>query len=329
MEQFSPEELMKNSIYGVWYTEDVLSLFQYIKEQEKKGDPLILTGFDIQGMKGVFNQSTYQWINQVNPAKAELLTQAETEFFTLLNSQTHEEFLQKKQKLTRQYEELEQFVNGYTAELKAHSSHQPQSVDILQQSLKLRKEIMNVYMVQQMKLDTGQPIEHLEDHPFFLRDRMMAQNFQWIAEELYPNKKIVVWGHNYHLRKQNTKVIKDFTSITPTGPNMGDYLPERLKKQSYTIGIYAYSGASLGSDNQTIFHVNSTHNPTSLEALLKKVQHPYVFVDFLQARYNKGTSWIYTPRINLYWGIYEEQMILKEQYDGIIWIDNITPSIII
>ncbi|MET4565290.1 erythromycin esterase-like protein [Bacillus subtilis] len=29
------------------------------------------------------------------------------------------------------------------------------------------------------------------------------------------------------------------------------------------------------------------------------------------------------------WGFTEEQMILKEQYDGVIWLEHITPSVII
>lgn len=38
---------------------------------------------------------------------------------------------------------------------------------------------------------------------------------------------------------------------------------------------------------------------------------------------------MYTPRTALYWGFMEEQMILKEQYDGVIWLEHITPSVII
>ncbi|EMA6343025.1 erythromycin esterase family protein [Bacillus cytotoxicus] len=38
---------MKKAINGVWHTEDLEELFQYIKEQKEKGPPLILTGFDI------------------------------------------------------------------------------------------------------------------------------------------------------------------------------------------------------------------------------------------------------------------------------------------
>ncbi|MCY8918822.1 erythromycin esterase family protein [Bacillus atrophaeus] len=61
---------MKDSIFDVWHTEDVLELFQYIKEQKEKGDPLILTGFDIQDMPGKFNKSVHDLFKKVDPAKA-------------------------------------------------------------------------------------------------------------------------------------------------------------------------------------------------------------------------------------------------------------------
>ena len=43
-----PTKLMRNSIFGVWYTEEVKELFSYIIETQKTKNPLILVGFDIQ-----------------------------------------------------------------------------------------------------------------------------------------------------------------------------------------------------------------------------------------------------------------------------------------
>lgn len=85
----------------------------------------------------------------------------------------------------------------------------------------------------------------------------------------------------------------------------------------------------IGSDNKTVKPVTSPPPSESLEALLKAADRPAVFVDFLHTKNKKGTSWMYTPRTALYWGFTEEQMILKEQYDGVIWLEHITPSVII
>ncbi|AUZ25080.1 hydrolase [Bacillus subtilis] len=329
MDQSTPKSTMKNSIYAVWHTEDVVELFAYMKEQKEKGDPLILTGFDIQGMKNSFNDAANQWVKAVDPEKAELLSQSENDFSTLVtDSSTFDEFAQKKERLVKNYQELIKFAETNASALKAHLPKEPKAYEMFMHSLQLRIDVMEMYMLGEMKEKLKDYPENIEDFSFYMRDRVMAEQFQWVAETLYPNKKIIVWGHNYHLRKQNTKMIQDWTYVN--GPNMGDYLPERLKKQTYTIGIYAYSGASLdSSDNKTVMPVTSPPPPGSLEALLKAADHPAVFVDFLHTKNKKGTSWMYTPRTALYWGYKEEQMILKEQYDGVIWLEHITPSVII
>ncbi|QIW78585.1 erythromycin esterase family protein [Bacillus tequilensis] len=329
MDQSTPKSTMKNSIYAVWHTEDVVELFDYMKEQKEKGDPLILTGFDIQGMKNSFNDAANQWVKAVDPEKAELLSQSENDFSKLVtDSSTFAEFTQKKEALVKNYQELIKFAENNASALKAHLPKEPKAYEIFMHSLQLRIDVMEIYMPQEMKQNLKEPLERLEDVPFILRDRMMAEQFEWVADTLYPKQKIIVWGHNYHLRKQNTKMIQDWTYAN--GPNMGDYLPDRLKKQTYTIGIYAYSGASLDSiDNKTVIPVTSPPPAGSLEALLKSAGHPAVFVDVLHTKNKKGTSWMYTPRAALYWGRTEEQMIVKEQYDGIIWLEHITPSVII
>jgi erythromycin esterase len=328
LHDLSSSELMKRSIFGVWYTQEVADLFQYLQEQEKKGDPLVLTGFDIQVMGNFFTKSTYDWIKQVNPSKAELFKQAEESMVKLRTQKTEGDFIQEQTKINEQYSTLERFVEEHRKELASSSPQHEQAVEILSQSLKLRKETLMRYELPSWKADHSVPIYDIEEHPTVLRDRMMAENLEFLAEKMYPKEKIIVWGHNYHVRKNNSKVT-DAKSAQSFPSNMGDYLPEELKRQTYTIGIYAYSGASLNSDNKTVVPVNKEQDPTSLESLLRYANHSSLFVDLLHTPYNKRTSWIYTPRIALYWGSWEERMILKEQYDGIIWIEHITPAKII
>jgi len=329
LHDLSSTELMKRSIFGVWYTQEVADLFEYLQEQEKKGDPLTLTGFDIQVMGNLFTKSTYEWIKQVDTSKADLFKQAEESMMKLQDQKTKEDFVQEQAKINEAYSTLEHFVKEHRKELATLSPQHEQDVDILLQSLKLRKETLMRYELPNWNVSHNVPIYDVEKHPMVLRDRMMAENLEYLAEEMYPTEKMIVWGHNYHVRKNNSKVkYADYGQNFLN--NMGDYLPDSFKKQTYTVGIYAYSGASLdSSDNKTVTPVNEEKDPTSLESLLKYANHSSLFVDLLHTPYNKRTSWIYRPRIALYWGFLKEEMILKEQYDGIIWIERITPAKII
>ena len=49
----APHVTMGRCIFGVWYTEDVYELFEYLKETRKTSRPLILAGFDVQLSNGV------------------------------------------------------------------------------------------------------------------------------------------------------------------------------------------------------------------------------------------------------------------------------------
>src|SRR3569833_356311 len=46
--QWTPQELMQNSVFAVWSTTDVQELFSYIRLTQTTTQPLVLAGFDVQ-----------------------------------------------------------------------------------------------------------------------------------------------------------------------------------------------------------------------------------------------------------------------------------------
>lgn len=56
-------------------------------------------------------------------------------------------------------------------------------------SLQLRIDVMETYMLEEMKEKLEEYPENIEDFSFFMRDRMMAEQFQWVADTLYPKRK--------------------------------------------------------------------------------------------------------------------------------------------
>lgn len=66
LDQFTALQAMKKSLYGVWHTEEILELFQYIKDQKEKGTPLILTGFDAQfRWYSYFPEFAKEWLEKL------------------------------------------------------------------------------------------------------------------------------------------------------------------------------------------------------------------------------------------------------------------------
>lgn len=329
LSKLDAKDAMKNSIYGTWHTQDLIDLFQYLKEQKQKGDPLHLIGFDIHNMSETFLNGTKDWIAKADPKAKELLEQAEKSYSDLKKSATYQEYLQKKDPVLQKYQQLEKIVDQHKLLLANQYPDQPKAVQILKETIELRIRMIERYIPFDVKENQEVPEypTNLEDITWIKRDRLMAENLTIIAEEIYRNDKIIVWGHNYHIRKDNTKMIQDWTNVQ--APNMGTYLPTHLKKQTYFLGIYAFSGASLEpSDNKTIVPVVPPA-PNSIEAIFKSVGHPHVFLDLSKAPQNKGTSWMNTPLNASHFGSLPELMKAKEQYDGIIWLEKIIPSIIV
>ncbi|PDZ81685.1 erythromycin esterase family protein, partial [Bacillus toyonensis] len=131
----------------------------------------------------------------------------------------------------------------------------------------------------------------------------------------------------------NSKMILDYTKLQQynfVGPNMMDYLPQRIKNQMYTIGVFAYSGSSWNSENNKIVTVHAEHEEQSIEKIISTVGSPNVFVNLKGESNRPETSWMFTPTAASYWGDKkrEEIMIPNEQYDGILWLEKTSPSVL-
>lgn len=124
-----------------------------------------------------------------------------------------------------------------------------------------------------------------------IRDQRMAENLTWLTENLYPDKKIIVWSHNYHIRKDNMK-IKNNRSPLPT---MSELLPERIKKDSYVIGLYMNRGESLFVDHKPA-PVRYPHPESNIEWILSKSESKNIFVDLASQKYSNETSWMFLEK---------------------------------
>ncbi len=77
-----------------------------------------------------------------------------------------------------------------------------------------------------------------------MRDRQMAENLAWLATDLYPNRKIIVWAASFHLMTNPQVILR--TNGTPAYPQtktMGHELQSLLGKQDcFTVGFTSFTG---------------------------------------------------------------------------------------
>ncbi len=59
------------------------------------------------------------------------------------------------------------------------------------------------------------------------RDEMMARNVEWLADQVHPGEKFVLWAHNGHVRFSDEMGIK----------SMGGWLRQRFGQKLYVVGF--------------------------------------------------------------------------------------------
>ncbi|RAL26874.1 erythromycin esterase family protein [Thermoflavimicrobium daqui] len=321
----TPLKTMQDAIFGVWHAEETLPLFDYLKKEKKTKDPLTLAGFDMQPM-GSYPTFLKDWLTKVDPSMAEKAYQTEIKFINYYHgiNTTFDQFQQEKPKMISEYQDIINFVKKHKKKLSAIYPQNSNLIQVTEYALKdrinstekiIEKNLLFSQYVNEGKYEEAQKYF---DELSVLRDQAMANHLTWLAEKLYPNKKIIVWAHNLHIRKANTKAENPNRSPVVS---MGELIPARLKKQSYVVGLYMNKGVSA-LNNREPAPVRYPHPSGNLESILSKSGHPNVFVD-LKQKNKKWTSWMFTKRQALDWGMWDEKLVPYEQYDGILFINEV------
>lgn len=95
------------------------------------------------------------------------------------------------------------------------------------------------------------------DNPLERRDSLMAENVFWIANEIFPEKKIIIWAHNTHIDKSGTDVINK---------SMGYYINKKFGNDAYHIGMFANTGTLYWWWSKEIRSFNN-HQPNDIETI--------------------------------------------------------------
>ncbi|MBH5319548.1 erythromycin esterase family protein [Paenibacillus sp. GSMTC-2017] len=325
--KLTPEESLRKSIYPVWHTKEMIPLYTYIKQQSEAKKPLILTGFDMQPNNG-YGRFMKTWFEPIDTSFAEKARTLEGKLTDIYFNMDWDKANWDKDyaDLLVGYTEIQTFLNKHQVALQAAFPGNKTIMPIMNRVIEDR-----IYMIQNvlkhqvaynnLTMENYVVSTNLRENMAYLRDEMMASTLTWLIDNIYKDEKIIVWGHNYHIRKNNSS-IESLVQIHPYAggsvPNMTELMPSRIKKQTYVIGQFMYEGETAGNDG-TPMPVNSKHSPTSLEAILKKSGYPYSFVD-LTIQHNK--SWKDSIRNGMYWGLIEEPFVPSEQYDGILFIQK-------
>lgn len=260
--------------------------FEYLKDTFRSSSPLILTGFDIQPSGLKFDASAdfyYELLVDLDREYAREIKTLEESFLPVRRSEDWgklftERFVNEK-KAT--YEGLTQYLEDHAEALDDSFPEYPEAVAVARQGAWSRARYFE-------QLST----ELSSQESVNIRDRAMAGSVQFLAEELYPDKKIILWAHNRHSAEHvSSQHVK----------NMGVFLADHFGDSLYTIGLFGYRPPTIGEGLIDLLHLYGS---------------PHLFLELEQPDTRDESR--FQPRLPGY------QYSPEVYFDGLIFLDQIT-----
>lgn len=292
-----------SNIFPIWtHCDACVDLFSYIGNTQGTGSPLIITGFDSQ-LHGYFRMTHYK-----------------DDFLKHLNSvnapQKFSDQLDRLLSLVQTHHPLNKSTNITTDSLVYWNT-------VLDSLIEWNKKLPNTnyltILTKSLKayVEQGKFSNEKKYEAMTVRDRQMAANLKWISDYYYPDKKIIVWAHNFHVAKNTWDAM---------GPksgrhlSMGHFLFQDLKDQMYILGFTSYEGTA-GRIFAKPFKVASPKK-NSIESWFARKGSEYAFIDFRNYKpsipelfYMKGK---YHRNVQARW---------NEVFDGVFYIRKMYPCV--
>jgi len=309
--QLDAASTMRNSIFGVWHTDETLPLFEYLRATKATSRPLTLAGFDTQFSAGRPSDRAADLaslIASMDPVLAEEARALDLELArlaTLPLATACTEIAPKVDQMIADYHRIAAWIDDHLARLERAFPDRPLYPQVMAQAMRMAPYEVRCLAVGAANTQYGN-----------VRDQGMAENVTFLLERLYPGRKIVVWAHNFHIQHDGPELSGD-------NHNMGSYLVRRHRNELYSVGLFMYWGQAAMND-RSVYSIEPP-TPSSLEALLGRATAPASFVDLLGQPPSDGTAWMFQQITSKSWGRWDQRQTHRNQYDGILFVDRVHP----
>lgn len=324
-----PVKEASDGVFSFWNeSEEGFAVFEYARRTWATARPLRMAGFDIQ-FSGTFSRSELPVDLLAFFSTADVdVPEEHREALTAYRAYNDEPDEDRRKELSQgalaAVEHLETLLTEHRDRLRI--AHSPRDIG-------LRERFLNQFR-EQLERNIRGHIPASEDFPAFLRswnnrDWHMAHNLIWLAEELYPDRKIIVWAHNGHIFNVYYQMEwgrLEHTQDGPDGPRpMGTMVRAHFGDDSYTIAMVV-SGGQEGGPQGWVQDVPLPKDPDSFERLCAELGEPYLFVDFRQAR-DEEDHWL-NQRLGLRARGYGDDFLedWPRGFDAALYLDEMTPA---
>jgi len=292
---------MTNGFFSNWRTREFEDLMEF-----SKANNISLAGFDVQRTGNSFNRLLGK-------------TAAEKNIDTILYFDLEERYGLVQRQLTNNkavYDPVKQKTNelmiGYRAlyDLLSKNSTNMPSPELLfvLQTIKNRISYLS-YMLQFVQ-------DRDFKKRFKVRDSAMAENIIWLAENMYPQEKIIVIAHNYHIARSNEY-----------DQPMGEILSRKYGKEMYAIGFFAGSGAYTGNSGKTEKMVPADTLMLDIKHIISQLKGSVSFIDIPKQKQD-GNNWLHENiKVNDSFTDLNgtNKLVLSKLFDGLLLLHKVSP----
>ncbi|EWG12791.1 erythromycin esterase family protein [Cytobacillus firmus] len=215
-------EQIQHSLLDIFHNEEMLPLFQ-----ESWADSLHISGMDIQPAYQEVSHRMLDWLrHHADEEIVSSINRAETLFFEIDEEIRGQAKIPKvvKVKIRMCMDLFQSSLELFASRVSEADLEREEILKVIEQGLKNRLKWLEINT--KSWIASG-----------VMRGTNMFKNLQWLLEEYYKGEKVIVWAHNFHIRKSKTVTSKLF-GIT----NVGQLLSKCYGDQVYSIGFYAGAG---------------------------------------------------------------------------------------
>lgn len=244
-------ELRDNTVFSNFQCREVEPLFDLIKNQSESDKPLYYAGVDIQTSSSYYTNTLKEICAFIN------LDIDIDEDFTAYNMMYRAAFNPDSTDFIKHRETYKSATDIILGAIIKNQSKLIEADIVSKNQLILIKRNLEM---QNSSVSFDYADRLTNDNTYrgmVLRDSLMYENFKWLKEKLYPNKKMILWAHNAHVEKQSTD--------NRTTKWLGQYLSDEYKDQYFALGLFAmkgtayqhWTGESMPFDNSDSTFVSS------------------------------------------------------------------------
>lgn len=318
-------EAAQQALYQVWaQSAEVMPVMEYARSTQKTPLPMTIAGFDCRvstraAREDSFPGFIFSFFDKLDP---NILSQKDREDFRTMSIRlVPVDYYKHPEKRHFNHEVAQRLVKVLDRDKTGMLSYaSAREIEYVRQSL-----VSFLNMARALR-EWGSPSKENQIKDRYTRDTAMAENILWLCQTYFPDRKIIIWAHNYHIMKDFAFVglypgkTERFKKLKNIGPH-GRFLNRQLGDRVYTIGITGYQGSwgYVGEGSNTL----AAPEPGALSDLLHQTNQPSCFLDF---RGLSASHWLRQPLSGRF-NFWESQKAYWTQlFDGVLFIDTMSPA---